>query len=85
MRFGSWKVGSLTGRSGELAQRLKDRKINVGFFRNPIGRAIGLGILGRNSVEMVLHTEFHNGIVEGRKVNQRFSFVKTVWRGLIFT
>lgn len=34
----SWNVGSLTGKLEELARRLKNRKINVGFLQDIVNK-----------------------------------------------
>ncbi|XP_019258340.1 PREDICTED: craniofacial development protein 2-like [Nicotiana attenuata] len=92
LRIGSWNIGTLTGKSIELAKILQKRKVNIAFVLET--RWVGSrarnadeyklwysGVLkGKNGVGILVDRELRESVVEVRRVNGRLMSIKLVVR-----
>ncbi|XP_070054680.1 uncharacterized protein [Nicotiana tomentosiformis] len=92
LRIGSWNVGTLTGKSIELAKILKKRRVNIACVQET--RWVGsrakdadeyklwyLGVQkGKNRVGILVDRELRESVVDVRRVNDRLIIIKLVVR-----
>ncbi|XP_070040555.1 uncharacterized protein [Nicotiana tomentosiformis] len=90
LRIGSWNIGTLTGKSIELAKILKKRKVNIACVQETrwVGSKVRnaneyklwySGVLkGKNGVGILVDRELRESVVEVRRVNDRLMSIKLV-------
>ena len=91
LRVSTWNVGSLTGKSAEVARELKERRIDVGClqetrWRGKGARKIGEGMKlfwsgGReaeNGVGIVVAEHLIDKVTEVRRIGDRIMLVRIV-------
>ncbi|XP_009772709.1 uncharacterized protein [Nicotiana sylvestris] len=92
LRIGSWNVGTLTGKSIELAKILQKRRVNIAYVQET--RWVGSrakdadgyklwysGVQrGKNGVGILVDRELRDSVVEVRRVNDRLMTIKLVVR-----
>ncbi|XP_019236652.1 PREDICTED: craniofacial development protein 2-like [Nicotiana attenuata] len=90
LRIGSWNIGTLTGKSIELAKILQKRKVNVACVqetrwagskaRNANGYKLWYSEVarGKNGVGILVDRDLRESVVEVRRVNDRLIFIKLV-------
>nr|XP_009800323.1 PREDICTED: craniofacial development protein 2-like [Nicotiana sylvestris] len=88
LRIGSWNIGTLTGKSIELA-----KKVNIACVqetrwagskaRNADGYKLWYSgvVRGKNGVGILVDRDFRESVVEVRRVNDRLMFIKLVISG----
>ncbi|VFQ93629.1 unnamed protein product [Cuscuta campestris] len=93
VRFSSWNIGTLTGKSIELVQVLKRRRIQVACLQET--RWVGTkarevdcfklwysgSARGRNGVGILVALELREFVVEVKRINDRLMFIKLVLGG----
>lgn len=96
LRYGSWNVGTMTGRSRELADVLKRRRINVAClqetkWKGTKAREIGEGYKfyycgsdgKRNGVGVVLDAKLKECVTEVKRMNDRLIIVKVMVQNIL--
>ncbi|CAG4989283.1 unnamed protein product [Parnassius apollo] len=96
IRFANWNIGTLTGRSTELAAILARRKVAVAFLQETRWKAnrsqnIGHGYKliytgssdGENGVAVVLAEHFHHSVLEVRRICDQLMVVRLLGRCLV--
>ncbi|XP_019233395.1 PREDICTED: craniofacial development protein 2-like [Nicotiana attenuata] len=90
LRIGSWNIGTLTGKSIELAKILQKRKVNIACVqetrwagskaRNADGYKLWYSgvVRGKNGVGILVDRDLRESVVEVRRVNDRLMFIKLV-------
>lgn len=91
IRIGSWNVGSLSGRSREIVEVLRRRKVNIlcvqetkwkGSSANELGEGFKLFYTGtkkrRNGFGIILEKELKEKVVSVLRVSDRIIIVKVV-------
>nr|XP_016493530.1 PREDICTED: craniofacial development protein 2-like [Nicotiana tabacum] len=93
LRIGSWNIGTLRGKSIELAKILQKRKVNIACIQETrwVGSkaryADGFKLLysgrvkGKNGVGILVDRELRESVVEVRRVNDRLMAIKLVVGG----
>ncbi|XP_019257896.1 PREDICTED: craniofacial development protein 2-like [Nicotiana attenuata] len=93
LMIGSWNIGTLTGKSIELAKILQKRKVNIACVqetrwvgskaRNADGLKLWYSgrVKGKNGVGILVDTELRESVVEVRRVNDRLMAIKLVVGG----
>ncbi|CAG4944134.1 unnamed protein product [Parnassius apollo] len=96
IHFANWNIGTLTGRSTELAAILARRKVAVAFLQETRWKAnrnrnIGHGYKliytgcsgGENGVAVVLAEHFHDSVLEVRRICDRLMVVSLLIEGVV--
>ncbi|XP_019248375.1 PREDICTED: craniofacial development protein 2-like [Nicotiana attenuata] len=90
LRIGSWNIGTLTGKSIELAKILQKMKVNIACVqetrwagskaRNADGYKLWYSgvVRGKNGVGILVDRDLRESVVEVRRVNDRLMFIKLV-------
>ncbi|XP_019255116.1 PREDICTED: craniofacial development protein 2-like [Nicotiana attenuata] len=90
LRIGSWNIGTLTGKSIELAKILQKRKVNIACVqetrwagskaRNADGYKLWYSgvVKGKNGVGILVDRDLRESLVEVRRANDRLMFIKLV-------
>nr|XP_016508532.1 PREDICTED: craniofacial development protein 2-like [Nicotiana tabacum] len=90
LRIGSWNIGTLTGKSIELAKILQKRKVNIACVqktrwvgskaRNADGYKLwySRGVKRKNGVGILVDRELRESVVEVRNVSDRLMAIKLV-------
>ncbi|XP_019246529.1 PREDICTED: craniofacial development protein 2-like [Nicotiana attenuata] len=90
LRIGSWNIGTLTGKSIELAKILQKRKVNIACVqetrwagskaRNAEGFKLWYSgvVRGKNGVGILVDRDLRESVVEVRRVNDRLMSIKLV-------
>uniref|UniRef100_A0A1U7W9B6 Craniofacial development protein 2-like n=1 Tax=Nicotiana sylvestris TaxID=4096 RepID=A0A1U7W9B6_NICSY len=90
LRIGSWNIGTLTGKSIELAKIFQKRKVSIACVqdttwaglkaRNADGYKLWYyGVLrSKNGVGILVDRDLRESVVEVRQVNDRLMFIKLV-------
>ncbi|XP_019242691.1 PREDICTED: craniofacial development protein 2-like, partial [Nicotiana attenuata] len=90
LSIGSWNIGTLTGKSIELAKILQKRKVNIACVqetrwagskaRNADGYKLWYsGVMrGKNGVGILVDRDLRESVVEVRRVNDSLMFIKLV-------
>ncbi|XP_019263429.1 PREDICTED: uncharacterized protein LOC109241162 [Nicotiana attenuata] len=90
LRIRSWNIGTLTGKSIELAKILQKRKVNIACVhetrwvgskaRNMDGyKLLYSGVVrGKNGVGILVDRDLRESVVEVRQVHDRLMFIKLV-------
>uniref|UniRef100_A0A1S3X3C6 Craniofacial development protein 2-like n=1 Tax=Nicotiana tabacum TaxID=4097 RepID=A0A1S3X3C6_TOBAC len=90
LRIESWNIGTLTGKSIELAKILQKRKVNIACVqetrwagskeRNADGYKLWYSgvVRSKNGVGILVDRDLRGSVVEVRRVNNRLIFIKLV-------
>ncbi|XP_070055871.1 uncharacterized protein [Nicotiana tomentosiformis] len=90
LRIGSWNIGTLTGKSIELAKILQKRKVNIACVqetrwvgskaKNADGYKLWYsgGVEGKNGVGILVDRDLRESVVEVRRVSDRLMAIKLV-------
>ncbi|XP_055377909.1 craniofacial development protein 2-like [Condylostylus longicornis] len=96
VRIGTWNIGSLTGRSKELAEVLKRRNIDICCiqevkWKGANARQIGEGYTvvyngygTKNGVGIAVNEKMCNNIIQIKRINDRLMYVKIIIEENIF-
>ncbi|CAG5021384.1 unnamed protein product [Parnassius apollo] len=94
IHFANWNIGTLTGRSTELAAILARRKVAVAFLQETrwkanrsrnIGHGYKLIYIGSSGGEngVVLAEHFHDSVLEVRRICDRLMVVRLLVEGVV--
>nr|XP_016483521.1 PREDICTED: uncharacterized protein LOC107804194 [Nicotiana tabacum] len=93
LRIGSWNIGTLTGKSIELAKILQKRKVSIACVQetrwagSKAGNADGYklwysgGVKGKNGAGILVDKDLRELVVEVRRVSDRLMTIKLVIGG----
>ncbi|XP_055388280.1 craniofacial development protein 2-like [Condylostylus longicornis] len=96
IRIGTWNIGSLTGRSKELAEILKRRNIDIcciqelkwkGAKARKIGESYTVlynGFNAKNGIGIVFKENMCDKIIEVKRISDRLMYVKMVIENKIY-
>lgn len=96
IRVLSWNVGTMTGKSREIVEVMKRRKVNLACvqevrWKGERARDVGEGYKiyyageksGRNGVGVIVSSDLVDSVVEVKRCNSRLMKVKLVWEGVV--
>ena len=92
LRVSTWNVGSLTGKSGEVARELSSRKVDIACLQETRWRGQGTRKIGEgmklfwsggkealNGVGIVITNKLINKVTEVKRINDRIMILKLVF------
>ena len=95
VRVATLNIGSLSGKSREVAELLRKRNVKIGClqetrWRGNSAREIGEGYKlfyagessGRNGVGVVVDSDLRDSVVDVRRSSSRLMMLKIVWKGV---